>query len=114
MRQVRHPLVRRDVIGIFEHVLETTRGDLEAAARRLDEIDALLAAIAANPASGARLDGPLAGWSARHGGQGRMVTVVFRPDLDSRILHIAMIAFGGRNWLRAAVDRRDLRQGDDL
>jgi plasmid stabilization system protein ParE len=59
MRQIRHPLVRRDVTGIFDRVLETTRGDLAAAERRLDEIDDLLGAIADHPASGVRLDGPL-------------------------------------------------------
>jgi plasmid stabilization system protein ParE len=106
MRQVRHPLVRRDVMGIFGHVLETTRGDLAAAERRLDEIDALLAAIGDNPASGTRLDGKLAGWHARHGGRRQMITVVFRPDFNARLIHIALIAFGGRNWLDEAVDRR--------
>lgn len=106
MRQIRHPLVRRDVMGIFDHVLETTRGDLAAAERRLDEIDELIAAIAGNPASGTRLDGRLAGWLARHGGRRQMITVVFRPDFEARLIHIALIAFGGRNWLDEAVDRR--------
>ena len=108
MRLVRHPLVRRDVMGIFDHVLETTGGDLAAAERRLDEVDGLLAAVAATPASGVRLDGPLAGWCARHGGRGQMLTVVFRADLEARLIHIAMIAFGGRNWLEDAIDRRDV------
>jgi plasmid stabilization system protein ParE len=107
MRQIRHPLVRRDVIGIFDHVLETT-GDLAAAERRLDEIDDLLRAIADDPASGVRLHGHLAGWLARHGGRGRMITVVFRFDREAQLVHIAMIAFGGRNWLDEAVDRRSL------
>jgi len=106
MRQIRHPLVRRDVMGIFDHILETTQGDLAAAERRLDEIDALLEAIADNPASGVRLDGRLAGWLARHGGRGRMITVVFRSDVEARLIHIALIAFGGRNWLDAATGRR--------
>jgi plasmid stabilization system protein ParE len=106
LRQVRHPLVRRDVMGMFDHVLETTRGDLAAAERRLDEIDDLLRAIADNPASGVRLDGPLAGWLARHGGRGRMITVVFRTDLEARLIYIALIAFGGRNWIAEAADRR--------
>lgn len=106
MRQIRHPLVRRDVMGIFDHILETTHGDLAAAERRLDEIDALLEAIADNPASGVGLDGKLAGWLARHGGRGRMITVVFRSDREEQIIHIAIIAFGGRNWLDAAVHRR--------
>jgi len=106
MRQIRHPLVRRDVEEIFEHVLATTQGDLDAAERRLDDIDALLAAIAANPTSGFRLEGPLGGWIVRHGGMGRMITVVFRPDVGMRILYIGMIAFGGRNWPVEAEERR--------
>jgi plasmid stabilization system protein ParE len=105
-RLVRHPLVRNDVTGLFDHVLETTRGNLEAAGRRLDEIDDLLRSIAENPASGIRLDGRLAGWLVRHGGRGRMITVVFRSDPERRLVLIALIAFGGRNWLDAAVDRR--------
>ena len=110
MRQIRHPLVRRDVIGLFNHILETTRGDLAAAERRLDEIDGLLDSIAGNPASGIRLDGKLAGWRARprarHGGRGQMITVVFRADLGAGLVYIAMIAFGGRNWLEDAAERR--------
>lgn len=108
MRQIRHPLVSRDVVGIFDHVLETTQGDLMAAERRLDEIDNILNEIADNPASGIRLGGNLAGWLARHGGRGRMITVVFRADIEARLIYIAMIAFGGRNWLEDAADRRSL------
>lgn len=103
---VRHPLVRHDVMGIFRHVLDTTAGDLEAAERRLDEIEDLLTAIIRNPASGTRLDGPLEGWRARHGGRGQKLTIVFRPDLDEGRVFIALIAFGGRNWIEAAADRR--------
>ena len=92
-------------MGILDHILETTRGDLTAAERRLDEIDDLLEAIADNPLSGIRLEGRLGGWLARHGGRGRMLTVVFLADLEPSILYIALIAFGGRNWLDAAADR---------
>ena len=92
-------------MGIFDHVFETTQGNLAAAERRLDEIDDLLRAIAENPASGVRLDRSLAGWLVRHGGRGRMITVVFRPDLEARLIHIALIAFGGRNWLDEATGR---------
>lgn len=106
LRLVRHPLVRRDVIGIFEHVLATTRGDLAAAERRLDEIDGLVRAIAENPGSGVRLGGPLDGWLARHGGRGRMLTVVFRADPGAGALYIALVAFGGRNWIEEAGGRR--------
>lgn len=95
-------------MGIFEHVLDATQGDLSAAERRLDEIDDLLQAIVDNPVSGVRLDGRLSGWLARHGGRGRMITVVFRPDLEAERIYIALIAFGGRNWLEQAVERRSL------
>ena len=105
MRQVRHPLVRQDIVGIFEHVLTTTQGDLDAAEQRLDDIDTLLAAIAANPASGARLDPPLSGWLVRHGGRGQRITIVFQADFDRRLLYIALVAFGGRNWLDAVEAR---------
>lgn len=108
MRQVRHPLVERDVAGIFEHVLATTGGDLNAAERRLDDIDELLQAIVTNPSSGTRLSPPLAGWLVRHGGRGQRLTVVFRPDLKRRLLFIALIAFGGQNWIAAAEGRSDL------
>ncbi len=35
-----------------------------------------------------------------------MITVVFRPDLEARLIFIALVAFGGRNWLDAATGRR--------
>lgn len=105
MRVVRHPLVPRDVEGIVEHIIEVTGGDVDAAERRLDEIDGLLAAIALNPRSGIRLDGPLAGWLVRHGGRGQAITIVFRPDPARDLLEIALIAFGGRNWLDLAATR---------
>jgi hypothetical protein len=34
-----------------------------------------------------------------------MITIVFRADLGPSILCIALVAFGGRNWLDAAADR---------
>ncbi len=94
-------------MGIFDHIIETTQGDLAAAERRLDEIDALLEAIADNPASGIRLGGNLTGWLSRHGGRGKMLTVVFRFELEAQLVYVALIGFGGRNWLDEAVDRRD-------
>lgn len=52
MRQSKHPLVERDLVGIVDHIVEVTQGDFDAAARRLDEIDALVRDIAGNPMSG--------------------------------------------------------------
>jgi hypothetical protein len=36
-----------------------------------------------------------------------MITVVFRADREARIIQIALIAFGGRNWLDEASGRRN-------
>ena len=65
MRQVRNPFVERDIVGIAEHVVETTGGDFDAAYRQLDEIDDLLVAIVANLFSGTRLDPPPSDWFVR-------------------------------------------------
>jgi hypothetical protein len=107
LRQIRHPLVDADIDGIVDHVLEVS-GDFDAAERRLDEIDALLAAIAERPLSGIRLDGPLEGWLARHGGRDLALTIVFRPEVERDVLWIALVAFGGRNWLDLAAGRRSI------
>jgi plasmid stabilization system protein ParE len=105
-RQVRHPLMDRDLIEMAEHIARTTGGDVEAALRRLDEVDELIRDIAANPASGARLAGPLSNWLVRHGGRGRRVTIVFRAEAEAGVLYIALVAFGGRNWMAEAEGRQ--------
>lgn len=94
MQLIRHPLVERDLRALAEHIYATTQGDLRAAMRRLDEVDALVADIVANPRSGMRLDGPLDGWLVRHGGRGHRITIVFKADLESNRLYIALVAFG--------------------
>ncbi|SMD14296.1 hypothetical protein [Primorskyibacter flagellatus] len=106
MRFVRHPFFERDLIGIIDHIVEVTDGDVAAAERRLDEVDALLAAIASNPASGVRLSDTLDGWLVRHGGSGQRLTVVFKPDIDAGQIYLAIVAFGGRDWMRVASMRR--------
>ena len=100
MRDVRHPLVQHDLAALVDHIVETTQGDFAAAARRLDEIDALLAEITANPLSGMRLSKPLDGWLVRHGGRGHRITIVFKADIDGNALYVALVAFGGRTVLR--------------
>jgi plasmid stabilization system protein ParE len=107
MRQRRHPLVERDLIGIVEHIVAVTQGDFDAAERRLDEIDALLANIASNPVSGMRLSGPLDGWRVRHGGRGNRLTVVFRLDTRLDVIDIALVAFGGQDWEALGDGRKD-------
>ena len=103
MRQIRHPLAGRDLIGIVDHLVEATQGDFAAASRRLDEIDALLSEIAKNPSSGMRLATPLDGCLVRHGGRGHRITVVFRAEGD--ILYIALVAFGGQDWMSEGAAR---------
>ncbi|MBM2575373.1 type II toxin-antitoxin system RelE/ParE family toxin [Jannaschia sp. Os4] len=106
MRIVRHPFVERDLIGIVDHIVNTTEGDYAAAYRRLNEVDALLVSVLASPTSGVRLLGELDSWLVRHGGTGQRLTVVFKPDLDNECIYLAMVAFGGRDWMKAAVGRR--------
>lgn len=106
MRFVRHPFFERDLIGIVDHIIEVTDGDVSAASRRLDEIDILIQKISANPKSGARLSGTLNGWLVRHGGAGHRLTIVFRPDMDTKVIYLALVAFGGRDWMRLASARQ--------
>jgi len=106
MRQSKHPLVERDLVGVVEHIVAVTLGDFDAAARRLDEIDALIGDIVANPMSGMRLTGPLDGWLVRHGGRGHRLTIVFRADLECDVLQIALVAFGGEDWVSLGAERK--------
>lgn len=106
MRFVRHPFFERDLIGIVDHIVDVTNGDTVAALRRLDEIDLLLDSIVENPNSGVRLDGNLDGWLVRHGGVGHRLTIVFKPDIETATIYLALVAFGGRNWMKLAAKRR--------
>lgn len=106
MRFVRHPFFERDLIGIVDHIVEVTDGDVAAAERRLDEVDALLQAIASNPTSGTRLSGKLDGWLVRHGGSGHRLTIVFKPEVEAGTIYLALVAFGGRDWMRRATARK--------
>ena len=106
MRFVRHPHFERDLIGIVDHIVDVTQGDIAAALRRLDEIDALLESIMKNPTSGMRLGGKLDGWLVRHGGSGHRLTIVFRPDVSAGKIYLALAAFGGRDWIKLASTRR--------
>lgn len=84
-----------------QHVAETSQSKA-AARKRLLEVDELINDIMATPGSGIRLDN---GWLVRHGGAGRMIAVVFRPDTDSQVVQIAIVAFGGKDWLSRIPDR---------
>lgn len=106
IRIERHPLVRRDLRELARHVAEVS-GDLRAAERRLDQVDALLADILANPNSGVSLSAELTGWRVRHGGVGRRITIVFRLTEAGDCLQIALVAFGGQNWMDTAPDRSE-------
>jgi plasmid stabilization system protein ParE len=110
MRLVRHPLVKRDLFELVDHIVETTKGDFAAASRRLDEVEALLTDIAANPGSGVRLAAPMDGWLVRHGGRGYRITIVFRADSQQGVLYVALIVFGGQDWLTAGATRKVLRK----
>lgn len=112
MSVIRHPLVQHDLAALVDHIVEITQGDFAAATRRLDEIDALLAEITANPLFGMRLSVPLDGWLVRHGGRGHRITIVFRADIDRDVLYVALVAFGGQDWISEGDARRSF--GDNV
>jgi len=41
----------------------------------------------------------------RHGGADRRITIVFRLTEAEDCLQIALVAFGGQNWMNTAPDR---------
>lgn len=106
MRIVRHPLVDQDLAALVDHIVEVTGGDFDAAGRRLDEVDNLIADISANPMSGVRLAPPLDGWLVRHGGRGHRLTIVFSPDLNENRVFVALVAFGGQDWMTEGETRK--------
>ena len=106
MRIVRHPLVDQDLAALVDHIVEVTGGDFDAAGRRLDEVDALIADISTNPGSGVRLAPPFDGWLVRHGGRGHRLTVVFRADLAHDCVFVALVAFGGQDWMTEGETRK--------
>jgi hypothetical protein len=106
MRIVRHPLVDQDLAALVNHIINVTGGDINAARRRLDEVDDLIADITANPMSGVRLASPLDGWLVRHGGRGHRLTVVFRADLNKNCVFVALVAFGWQDWITEGETRR--------
>lgn len=110
MRVVRHSLVDRDLVALVDHIVEVTNGDYAAAARRLDEIDELLAAIEDSPHSGVRLSGALNGWLVRHGGRGQRITIVCRSDLDRDCIFVALVAFGGQDSVTEGKVRKNFGQ----
>lgn len=110
MRIVRHPLVDHDLVALVDHIAEVTNGDFAAAARRLDEVDELLTAIQDTPHSGVRLSGDLNGWLVRHGGRGQRITIVFRSEPNRDCIFVALVAFGGQDWMTEGNLRRNFGQ----
>ena len=106
IRIEQHPFVRRDLRELARHVADIT-GDPRAAARRLDQVEALLRDILTTPNSGTLLGEGLPGWRVRHGGTGRRITIVFRLTDVGDCLQIALVAFGGQDWMDAAPARSD-------
>ena len=92
---------------LVDHIIEVTQGSFAAASRRLDEVDDHKADILANPLSGVRLSAPLDGWLVRHGGRDHRLTVVFRPDREANTVFVALVAFGGQDWMTTSVGRQN-------
>lgn len=99
-------MFKHGLLGLVDNIIKTTQGNFAAAARRLDEIDAHLEEIAASPASGRRLSPPLDGWLVRHGGRGHRITIEFKASLELDALYIALVAFGGQDWIAEGETRK--------
>ena len=54
-----------------------------------------------------RLAAPLDGWLVRHGGRGHRITVVFRADVERDVLYVALVAFGGQDWMSEGAGRKE-------
>ena len=106
MRIVRHPLVDQDLAALVDHIVAVTGGDFGSAGKRLDEVDDLIADISDNPVSGVRLAPPLDGWLVRHGGRGHRLTVVFCVDLNKNCVFVALVAYGGQDWMTEGETRK--------
>ncbi|CTQ49448.1 type II toxin-antitoxin system RelE/ParE family toxin [Jannaschia donghaensis] len=94
------------MVGTVDHITKMTEGDYDAAFRRLNEVDTLLRSVLENRTFRAHLRGKLDNWLVRHGGSGQRLKGVFQPDLGDDVIYLAMVAFGGRDWMKAAVGRR--------
>jgi len=78
---------------------------------RYNQVEALLRDILETPASGTFLDTSLPGWRVRHGGEGRRITIVFRFVEAGDCLQIALVAFGGQDWMGAVSGRSEGFEG---
>lgn len=101
MRLEYHPHVDRDLQSMAQHVAVNSQSKA-AARKRLKEVENLIKDILAVPGSGNRLDN---GWLVRHGGADRMITVVFRPNVTRKTVQIAIVAFGGKDWVSRLPNR---------
>ena len=105
MQIVAHPMLERDLIEIAAHIYTVTQ-DGSAARRRIIEARDLLREVKENPLFGAPLAKDLQGWRVRHGGRGRMLSVVYRLDADADRLDLALVAFAGQDWQTKAAQRK--------
>lgn len=105
MQIVAHPLLERDLIDIATHIFTVTQ-DASAVRRRIIEARELLQDVTENPLFGAPLAEDLQGWRVRHGGRGRMLSVVYRLDADADRLDLALVAFAGQDWQTKAEQRQ--------
>ena len=100
-----HPLVPGDVVRIGRHIAEVS-GDSSAGRRRVEEAEALLAAIAEAPLLGAPLDGALDGFRRRQGGRDGRLTAIYTVDEAAITARVLLVAFGAADWTSRAARRR--------
>ena len=75
-----------------------------AAERRLDEIEATIAALADLPHRGSRRDEIAFGLRAVPAG--RKAVVAFTVDDNSREVHVHAVTYAGADWIARSTERR--------
>lgn len=97
---VRHPLVDQDLAALVDHIVEVTAGDFDAAGRRLDEVDDLIADVRRSLDATA---GRMAGAPRRpRPSSYRRVPRRSRPER----VFVALVAFGGQDWMTEGETRK--------
>ncbi len=97
-----HPAVSEDLAQIVQ--LIAGYAGSEAAARRLAEIEAVIASLKQTPHKGSIRDEIAPGLRAIPAG--RKAVVVFTVDDETREVLVHIVGYAGADWIRRSADRR--------
>ena len=101
-RVVFHPEVRRDLVAIAR-LIEDYAGR-PTALRKIDEIEAVVHALAENPRRGTKRNEIAPGLRALPAG--RRGVVAFGVEEEERVVLVYAITYGGADWMGRVRSRR--------